>query len=283
MKIEKTRWRTLGARGLLSLVLSMLILFAFTQKSKSQENSENPVANQELIKRKVYLFLWTQRGDEGDMVSIDRVKIQPIINKLISMGYKVYEDGHTYDKSRIWQAFSPAEIAAHPLQVIIDWNTAPAEWNACMDTKCVYGLLWSSHGYMEPYPGCPDAELLNFESRVLFPTTVSPAPNNAKMFVRACLPKITENPHMDFIVIHSCGSGGIEGDPDAHPYPWDGTAQATFDRVMALNPTEPKYEAIKTWTTFDVLKPYCDYPKTYCLANPDFSDVDVDAIKNSIK
>jgi len=228
------------------------------------------------------MFLWGYQGDDAGF-NTERPKIQPIIDKLVGLGYTVYEDGATYNQSNLDVAFTQNEIAAHPKQIIIHWNTTLADWTKYM-TAGVVGVLWASHGYMEPYPGCPDNQLLDFESRVWTAAAAHPETTGSKVFVRDWKDKIPDGRHLLFLVMHACGTGGIGGYQYYRDHPWEYTDAATVARVSALYNPVPGYDGLNKFTVFNVFSGNCGYLKTYDGASYfGFGDVDIDGVKNSIK
>jgi hypothetical protein len=88
------------------------------------------------------------------------------VDVLVKKNYKVYEDGPTFDQSKIDKAFEPAERSAHPKQILIDWNTTRADLDKYLALRPLKGIFWDSHGFMEPWPQETGDDLKKFESRV---------------------------------------------------------------------------------------------------------------------
>jgi hypothetical protein len=179
------------------------------------------------------------------------------------MGYKVYGAATSSNQADIDKAFEDKEGAENPRKVIIDRTATKADLVSYLQRGTVRGIVWLGHGYMEPYPGCPDAELLKFESRVWTTLPGDSIHEEAKMFVRDWAPLLNQQKYkpINFIVIQACASGGFgstfAGDP------WACTEDATKTRVIAL----PQYGGLLpplsaggfSFVTFNALLPYTEH------------------------
>jgi hypothetical protein len=212
---------------------------------------------------KLYLFLWGHLGDLCEYQAYEVAKIQPVVEKLKSMGYKVYDDGSSFNQADIDKAFEDEESAENPRKVIIDRNTTQADLVSYLQRGTIRGIAWFGHGYMEPYPGCPETELLRFESRVWTPLPGDPIHKELRMFVRDWTPLMDQQKYnpINFLVIHSCASGGLGVDFVGDP--WACTEDATKVRVIekygALPPCGPGF----SFVSFDSLQSYTQHLITY--------------------
>jgi len=213
---------------------------------------------------KLYLFLWGYLENAYSEQEGEVAKFQPVVEKLKSMGYKVYDDGPSLNQADIDKAFEDEENAENPRKVIIDRNTTRADLVSYLQRGTVRGIVWISHGYMEPYPGCPETELLKFESRVWTALPGDPIHKESKMFVRDWTPLMNQQKYspINFIVIHACASGGFGSNFTRDP--WAHTEDATKLRVIEKYGALPPLGVGFSFVKFDDLLPYTEHIITCC-------------------
>lgn len=212
---------------------------------------------------KIYLFLWGYLGDARIWQDNEMAMIQPVVEKLKSMGYKVYDGGPSFNQADIDKAFEDKESTENPRKVIIDRTATKTDLVSYLQRGTVRGIVWLGHGYMEPYPGCPDAELLKFESRVWTTLPGDSIHEEAKMFVRDWVPLLNQQKYkpIHFLVVHSCTSGGFGTDYVGDP--WGCADEATKQRVIALYGALPPCGPGFSFVTFNSLQPYTEHVITY--------------------
>lgn len=211
---------------------------------------------------RVYCILWAYLGTEADYQPREFDRLKPIFDKLKSLGYVMYDDGTGHDQSKLDAAFEGTEATKNPKKLIIDRATSRADWESYMKRGSVRGILWAGHGFMQPFPGCPDSELLNFESRVWSCNPGDPTTNESRCFVREwlALVKLQRKLPMSFAILHSCATAGLGADYSDEP--WHYCPQDIQDRVTAKFGSLPELSKLK-FTTFDTLKPQVGYLVTY--------------------
>ena len=121
--------RGVARAGILSAVflvqLVSFIAISLLPVSWAQAQSEPSPTHGDTEKLEgVYLILWGFLDTGKEFEAGEREKLQPLVDVLVKKNYKVYEDGPTFDQSKIDKAFEPAERSAHPKQ--ISTNTSPS-------------------------------------------------------------------------------------------------------------------------------------------------------------
>ncbi|MBI4614069.1 MAG: hypothetical protein HY720_10710 [Planctomycetes bacterium] len=211
---------------------------------------------------KVYLFLFGYQGEEETYLASDIAKLGSVVDALKKAGYTVYDEGTSFNQGTIDAAFTEENRKKHPKIVIIDRSTSRSDFLRYLDRGTVRGFFWGSHGYMEPFIGCPDSELLTLESRIWSCPQGSPASNDERNFVRDVKSRVAKQSQLplDFAIMHSCATGGLGTDYWGEP--WHYTHPDTKARVQAKFGRFPPAEELK-YTTFNDLKPYVGYLITY--------------------
>jgi hypothetical protein len=232
----------------------------------------------------VYLILWGYQGEEKSYTAKERPKLQPLVDALVAKNYTVYEDGPSFDQSKIDKAFEAAERSAHPKQILIDWNTTRANLDKYLGIRTLKGIVWMSHGFMEPWPAETGDDLKKFESRVWTAKAGKPDETESRVFVREWEKALNGNPKLHFIVMHACGTGGLGGDEGYRTDPWKHTADATKKKAEARFGTPPPPYDQLTLTTFDALAPLTEWIKTYNGASYfDLNDLNIDDLTSRAK
>jgi ELWxxDGT repeat protein len=235
-----------------------------------------------VVKPCVYLILFGSMSGAPPPANWDGVqavqlaRARPIVQKLHQMGYTVYDDGYQVDQSIIDRGLDPTEVAKKPKRLIIDHCTAADDIRKYLRCAGLRGILWMSHGAYEPYPGCPDNELLKMESRVR--CSVAGSPNTTdntragKVFVREwndALKSATVGRQLDFLMILTCYASGFgAGGPK-----WNYTDTATTDRVRALYNELPT-DARVSLTEFSSLNTHVERSSGFRLPPPGETEMD---------
>jgi hypothetical protein len=207
----------------------------------------------------------------GDVGKVKRI----LLPKLWKADYKVIEDGSSYDQSTITKGLEDPNA---PNKVVIDWCTTDADWQAYLGRGSVRGYFWGSHGFMEPYPGCPDDELLKFESRQWTSAPGQPAITESKHFVRQWKELLDKQVagSLDFAVMHACCTGGLGSYADECWQYCDGSTQARVQAKFGSLPDASKLDTSQNFTTlkgkFGFLQAY-DGPSYFGLDDVKFTDV----------
>jgi hypothetical protein len=236
---------------------------------------------------RLYLILMGYQGAEEDYLEGDIMKT--ITNIVPSLpGYTRIEDGSAFDQAKIDRAL---EDPATPRRVVIDWSTTREEMFRYFARGTIRGVTWGSHGFMEPFPGCTDAELSTFESRIWSCPPGQPALTEKKNFTREWVTALAVSARthgkLDFALMHSCCTGGIgaAGGPGSYrDEVWHYTAADTKSRAMTvLGDPLPTYDRL-TYKSFNELAPHVTYLKTYDGASYfGLHDVSWSAIKGSLR
>ena len=210
---------------------------------------------------RLYLLLFGYQGAEVDDLEGDLGKTVQNIIPHLGQGYTRVEDGKGFEQGKIDGAINDPRT---PRKVIVDWSTTRADLMGYIKRGTVRGLSWGSHGYMEPFPGCPDAELDMFESRVWSCEAGAPQTGETKNFVRewrqALAKSVEVHGKFDFMLMHSCCTGGIGSYRDEV---WHYINSDTKSRAEARFGTPlPLWDKLR-YTTFDVLKGDTGYVQTY--------------------
>ncbi len=185
----------------------------------------------EVVKEKVYYVLFGYMGAEVNYLESDLTRTKNnVLSKL--NGYTVIEDGSGYSQSSIEQKLDDNKSGAK--KVVIDWCTTASDWAKYFGRGSTKGYTWSSHGYMEPFIGCTDAELKTFEARQWSCADGHPESTGSKHFIREWRALFDKNAYgkMDFALNHSCATSGLGEDYAGKA--WDYTNAGTKERVMAL-------------------------------------------------
>ena len=210
---------------------------------------------------RLYLLLFGYQGAEVDYLPGDLGKTVQNIVPHLGQGYARVEDGESYDQSKIDAALNDPNT---PRKVLIDWSTSRDDLFAYIKRGTVRGLTWGSHGYMEPWPGCPDEELDLFESRVWSCVAGAPQSGDAKNFVRefreALARSIETHGKLDFILMHSCCTGGIGSYREEV---WDYITASTKTRAVArFGEPLPTWDKLR-YQSFDALRDQVGFMQTY--------------------
>lgn len=235
----------------------------------------------------LYLFLWGDLEGISGSLAQNRTKIQPVVDELVRKGYKVYEDGPApgYSQANIDQAITDQSLAENPRIVIIDKNTTEADLRKYFDRHTVRGVVWVSHGSMEPYVGCPDEDLLKFESRVRTSVEGHPELPDARMFVRDWAGLLSQQQYvpLNFLVISACHSRGFDSVTlSNNNLVWEKTDAGTKARVLANGPLPPATSL--TFTHFGALGSFTLYLRVFRGIVPeDLSWLDIPALVSRAK
>lgn len=222
--------------------------------------SDVATATAESSIERLYVLLFGYQGAEVDYLEGDLRKcVDNILPKLT--GYARIEDGNGYDQSKIAQGLADP---ANPRRVVIDWCVTRDDLFGYLKRGTLRGITWGSHGFMEPFPGCPDAELDRFESRVWTSPAGAPQSTEKKNFVRewqeALRASSATHGKLDFVLMHSCCTGGIGSYADEV---WNYTDSTTKQRAMTvLGDPLPTYDRLR-YNSFDALGDQVKYLKTY--------------------
>lgn len=192
-------------------------------------------------KEKCYLVVFGYMGAEVNYLEGDITKAKSyVLPKLKQAGYVVIEDGSGFDQKVIDQQLKDPRSSK---KVIVDWCTTTEDWNKYFDRQSIRGYVWSSHGFMEPYPGCPDSELKTFEARQWTCTPGSPESTGDKHFVREWKSKFDANAYksMDFALNHACCTDALGS---YAPECWEYCTPATKDRALAKFGSLPPAEQL---------------------------------------
>ncbi len=224
------------------------------------EGREVASARSESAVERLYALLFGYFGAEINYLEGDLKKTVDGIAPSLP-GYARIEDGASYDQSKIDRAINDP---ATPRKVLVDWCTTREDFLRYLRRGTVRGLAWSSHGYMEPFPGCPDEELDLFESRIWSSVAGNPGSGDAKNFVRevkdALRTAVATHGKLDFALMHSCCTGGIGSYRDEL---WNYTTPATKERARrVLGDPLPDYRNVR-YMPFDALADQVDHVVTY--------------------
>ncbi|MGE0707172.1 MAG: hypothetical protein AB7N76_16835 [Planctomycetota bacterium] len=238
-------------------------------------------AETEVALERLYLVVFGYEGTEVNYLSGDINKVKSNLLPKIGNAYLALEDGSSYDQKTIDAAINDA---AHPRKVVIDWCTTRGDLMGYLARGTVRGLFWGSHGFMEPWPGCPDSELDLLESRVWSAEAGNPVNTESRNFVRewkaALEPSIRTHGKLDFMVMHSCCTGGIGSYADEV---WHYTMSETKSRAEAkLGVPLPPADKLR-YSSFGSLSGMTSYQKVY--VGPSYfglSDVSFSSVRGSI-
>lgn len=217
-------------------------------------------ASAESAVERLYALLFGYQGPEVDYLPGDlRKTVQGIVPHL--SGYVKVEDGPGYDQAAIDAGLADA---TNPRRVLVDWCVTRADLLRYLRRGTLRGITWGSHGFMEPFPGCPDEELDLFESRVWTSQPGRPESTEKKNFVRewreALEASTRTHGRLDFVLMHSCCTGGIGSYADEV---WDYTDATTKSRArQVLGDPLPAHDRLR-YTSFDALGDQVRYLKTY--------------------
>lgn len=217
-------------------------------------------ASSEVAVERLYAILFGYMGAEVDYLDSD---IKKVIDNLMPhlAGYARVEDGSSYDQSKIDQALRDPN---NPRRVLIDWCVTQDDLFRYLRRGTLRGLFWSSHGFMEPFPNCPDSELDHFESRVWSSASGAPESTDAKSWVRmwreAIASAVQTHGKLDFAIMHSCCTGEIGSYADEV---WHYTAADTKSRAeRILGVPLPPANRLR-YTSFNALRAEVTYVQTY--------------------
>lgn len=209
---------------------------------------------------RLYAILMGYQGAEVDYLDGD---IGQVIDRVVPRlaGYARVEDGKSFDQSKIDRAI---DDPANHKKVLIDWCVTQGDLLRYLKRGTLRGIHWGSHGFMEPFPGCPDSELDMFESRVWSAVAGAPQTGDAKNFTRVWLAEIAKSARqhgkLDFVLMHSCCTGGIGS---YAPEVWHYINAETKERCLrVLGDPLPTYDRLR-YTSYKALQPHVNYLKTY--------------------
>jgi hypothetical protein len=231
---------------------------------------------------RLYMLLEGYQGAEVDYLEGDLGQIiAHIVPKL--PGYARIEDGKGYDQSKIDAGLADP---TNPRRVLIDWNTTREDLFRYLRRGTVRGFVWGSHGFMEPWPTCPDNQLDMFESRVWSATAGDPSSGDAKNFMRELKDLVAasarQHGKLDFVMMHACCTGGIGS---YAPEVWEYITPATKDRCLAkLGDPLPDAAHLRYSTFQENFAPSVSFLKTFF--GPSYfglSDVPWSSITGSIQ
>jgi hypothetical protein len=189
---------------------------------------------------KLYVIMWGYEGTEIDYLEHDAATVKSrLLPKILAAGYKMVEDGKGYDQTTIAKGLADWNA---PNKVVFDWCTTHEDWQRYLERGTIRGLFWGSHGFMEPWTGCPDNELLQFESRVWTAPAGQPETTERKHFVREWKAFLDKQPQLDFAIMHSCCTGGLGTDYAAEC--WEYCDSGTQARVQAKFGSLPPVEKL---------------------------------------
>lgn len=236
---------------------------------------------------RLYLILMGYQGAEEDYLEGD---IGTVIANVVPNlpGYARIEDGNSFDQGKIDKAL---EDPATPRRVVIDWSTSREDMFRYFARGTIRGVTWGSHGFMEPFPGCPDNELKRFESRIWTCPPGQPALTDKKNFTREWMAALAlsakTHGKLDFALMHSCCTGGIgaAGGPGSYRDElWHYTTAETLTRAKTvLGDPLPTYDQVEYYS-FRALEAHVTYVKAYDGASYfGLHDVSWSAIKGSLR
>jgi hypothetical protein len=210
---------------------------------------------------RLYVIMFGYQGAEADQyldgdMATTKAALLPRIQKA---GYKVIEDGKSMDQSVITKGLADWNT---PDKVVVDWNTTDDDWIAYLERGTIRGWFWGSHGFMEPYPGCPDDQLLTFESRVWTAVLGDPRSTESKHFMRQWKEHLDDHPYkLDFAIMHACCTGGLGSYADEC---WQYCDSSTLARVDAkFGSKRPDANKLDTTRSFKFISDKFSYLQTY--------------------
>lgn len=211
-------------------------------------------------KEQLYLVLFGYMGTEVNYLPSDMATAKShVLPRLQQAGYTVIEDGKSFAQSTIDAKLNDPKT---PRKVVVDWCTTTADFDKYFARKTVRGYIWSSHGFMEPYPGCPDSELTAFESRQWSCADGAPETTGDKHFIREWRAKLEANVYskLDFGLNHACCTGGIG---DYANECWEYCDSATQERAkQVLGDPLPGVDKL-TFTTHDSLRGHFNFQQSF--------------------
>lgn len=224
------------------------------------EHSSLATSQTAVAVERLYLLLFGYQGTEEHYLVGDVGKTRRNIAPHLT-GFQVVEDGESYDQDKIDRLI---DDPANHRKVIVDWATNRDDLFRYLKRGTVRGIVWGSHGFMEPFPGCPDEELDLLESRVWSSQGSDPRFTGHRNFVRewkaAIEASIKTHGKLDFILMHSCCTGAIGSYADEV---WDYTKSETKLRAkQVLGEPLPEHDELR-YNSFDDLKGQAGYLKTY--------------------
>lgn len=238
-------------------------------------------ATSESAVERLYAILWGYQGTEIDYLEGDVAKtLRNVLPHL--PGYALIEDGASFDQRKIEDALKDP---TNPRRVVNDWCVSREDLFRYLRRGTLRGIAWGSHGFMEPFPGCPDEELDLFESRVWTAPPSGPRTTDKKTFVRewrdALAASVRTHGPLDFALMHSCCTGAIGSYRDEV---WNYTDATTKSRARTvLGDPLPTHDRLR-YRSFDALQPQARYLKTY--VGPSYygyHDVNWTHIRNSLE
>ncbi|MCO5172541.1 MAG: hypothetical protein M9894_40105 [Planctomycetes bacterium] len=244
-------------------------------------SAEAARATSESAVERLYAILWGYQGTEIDYLEGDVAKtLRNVLPHL--PGYALVEDGPSFDQRKIDEGLKDP---TNPRRVLNDWCVSRDELFRYLRRGTLRGIAWGSHGFMEPFPGCPDEELDMFESRVWTAPNSGPRTTEKKTFVRewreAMAASVRTHGPLDFALMHSCCTGAIGSYRDEV---WNYTDATTKSRARTvLGDPLPRWDRLR-YTSFDALQPQVRYLKTY--VGPSYygyGDVNWASIRNSLE
>jgi hypothetical protein len=208
---------------------------------------------------RLYLIMSAYLGEEVSYQESDITKVKDhLLPTLRAAGFTVIEDGKGMDQSVIDKGLTDPR---NPKKVIVDWCTTTDDFAKYFNRQTVKGFFWSSHGFMEPFPGCPDAELGTLESREWTAVAGDPSQTGDRHFVREWRGMLEANAYkLDFGVLHACCTGGIG---DYANQPWEYCGADTQARAKDyFKGTLPDASALK-YVTHDSTSSHYGFLQTF--------------------
>jgi hypothetical protein len=209
---------------------------------------------------RLYVIMFGYQGAEadeyldGDMATAKKA----LLPRIQKAGYKVIEDGKSFDQSVITNGLADWNT---PDKVVVDWCTTNEDWLAYLERGSLRGWFWGSHGFMEPFPDCPDDQLLAFESRVWTAASGSPRVTESKHFMRHWKELLDKHAYkLDFAIFHACCTGGLGSYADEC---WQYTDGSTLARVDAKFQTRPDASQLDTTRSFKLVSDKFGFLQTF--------------------
>lgn len=244
-------------------------------------STEAARATSESAVERLYALLFGYQGPEVDYLPGDLSKVVSNIVPNLA-GYARIEDGSSYDQRKIDQGLADP---TNPRRVLIDWCVTREDLFKYLRRGTLRGITWGSHGFMEPFPGCPDSELDLFESRVWTAPAGRPESTEVKNFAREWRDAIEASTRthgkLDFVLMHSCCTGGIGSYADEVWHYTDSTSKSRA--IQVLGDPLPDADHLR-YQSFDMLRDHVNYVKTY--VGPSYfglHDVSWSAIRGSLQ
>lgn len=210
---------------------------------------------------RLYVIMFGYQGGEMDQYLVGDMATTKaaLLPRITKAGYKVIEDGKSFDQTVITKGLADWNT---PDKVVVDWCTTNDDWIAYLERGTLRGWFWGSHGFMEPWTGCPDNELLTFESRVWTCPPGNPASTESKHFMRQWKELLDKHPYkLDFAIMHACCTGGLGSYASEC---WEYTDSSTLARVDAkFGSKRPDASKLDTKRSFKFLQDKFGFLQTF--------------------